>query len=72
MVNLDHSDEYSQIVSLEYNSSKEELLMVYPNPTIDELFISLIAPKHNSAELAIKDVLGRVIYQYHINLDQDF
>lgn len=72
MLDLDTSVEYSQIVSVEYGSSKEELLTVYPNPAVDELFISLIAPKHNSAELEIKDVLGRVIYQHHINLDQGF
>ena len=72
MVDLDNSFKFSPITSVEYGSSKEVLFSVFPNPAINELFVSLIAPKHETAELKIIDVLGRVIYHQPINLEQGF
>ena len=72
MVDLDNSFKYSPITAVEYGLYQEDLFSVFPNPVVNELFVSLIAPKHQTAELEIMDVLGRAIYHHPINLEQGF
>ena len=72
MVDLDYSYEYSNIVAVEYGKNMATNLVVFPNPASSELYVSLIAPDEKDAQLDIKDILGRTIYQQKIDLTQGF
>ncbi len=70
MVDLDYTFEYSNIISIENGINKTGILVVYPNPASNELYIKLSVPNEKSVTIDIKDILGRVIYKQEIDLTQ--
>lgn len=71
MVDLDYTYTYSSIIAIEYGHSKTQSIVVYPNPASNELFIKLAAQGEKTAQIDIRDILGRIIYQQNIDLTKD-
>ncbi|MDY0216945.1 MAG: T9SS type A sorting domain-containing protein [Bacteroidales bacterium] len=77
-VDFDNSFAYSQIVSVNSSLDSEngktaqqnsfELLSLYPNPVVDELYVMVNALENTKLTLSITDVNGKLIYQKHLSI----
>ena len=61
MIDIDGKTEYSNVISLNRNEPKLNVLRAYPSPIENILTVDFIAPKVNATQLIISDALGRVI-----------
>lgn len=52
------------------NENSLPIISVYPNPTKDELFISVNDKKIKSAFIEITDITGKVVYSSEITIDE--
>ncbi len=65
VVDLDGSFEYSDFVSVRFTENQNDLIEVYPNPTLDNIFVNLdkVDVKVGSVEISLFNNLGqRVLY----------
>jgi hypothetical protein len=72
MVDLDNTFKYSNVIAIEYGSSKENKITIYPNPASDELYISLRTSNQKNAIINIFDMYGRVMHQQTVDLSNGF
>ncbi|MEO6304645.1 MAG: choice-of-anchor B family protein [Bacteroidia bacterium] len=58
---LDATDAYNNPVGIKNNSQKNNALVIYPNPSFDELFIKYETT--NSSKLELKNMLGQTVFE---------
>ncbi len=61
MVDLDETFEYSDIQTVEFNYSIEEMIAVYPNPVIDGTKLEIKLTKESGVRIKVVDMRGRII-----------
>lgn len=65
-IDIDGSFVYSQIVALSVGN--KSMVLLYPNPGVNEINILVSSNKKSQAQLKILDNLGRVVRQQEVNL----
>jgi hypothetical protein len=67
-VDLNKEANYSDIKSVNYSFSKEEMLKIYPNPTENErISIEFESSENTEFKVVVRNTLGQVIQNHHFN-----
>ncbi|NND78048.1 MAG: T9SS type A sorting domain-containing protein [Flavobacteriales bacterium] len=69
MIDLDGSYEYSDVLSVNFDTYMGQIITVYPNPFQDELLVDLSAinTQRGEIELEIYDVSGKMVHYGRVN-----
>ena len=65
-MDIDGKFVYSKIIALSLEN--KNIVLLYPNPAINEVNLAVTVLKSNKAQLRIIDNMGRVVKQQQLNL----
>lgn len=68
IIDQDNTHKYSPIIAIVYNTSDYDRVLVFPNPTTDEVFVSLNSGNYQNITIEVKDVLSKTIYVENFDL----
>jgi hypothetical protein len=70
LVDHDRSYRYSSIISIENQAQETSVVNIFPNPAGNEVNIQIKAPGQDHAEIKLTDMLGKVLINNRINLNE--
>lgn len=69
IVDEDNSFEYSRIIHIHHqNTSRENIVSIYPNPVINDLTLVIESSSNRFAEIVISNIYGQEIHKLHQEL----
>ena len=73
MVDNDNSSDYSEIRTVRFDTNQEGDFLVYPNPSINEVYVNLssITPESGPANMNILNMSGQLVKQVTLTTSDD-
>jgi hypothetical protein len=68
LVDDDHSNSYSSIISVENSTTETSVVNIFPNPASNEVNVQIKAPGQSKADIKITDMLGKVLVYKTVDL----
>jgi len=66
-IDLDKSEQRSEVVSLERENAGFTIATTFPNPTSNNVTVQYHSPKNVLVEVHLTDISGRIIHRYEVN-----